>query len=579
MTKQRYLCAGSVLAVAVSLGAVQAHAQAAAPPASRATNPNSAAQPTTLSDLVVVAEKREQRLETVPVAISAFSAEQRTLVGIQGMQDLTNFTPGLHFQAAADRPYLRGVGRNTDNLAVASAVATYYDGVYYGANATILLQHSDLFVDTIEVDRGPQNSLHGANADGGTINYISKRPTKSYFAEMRAGIGNNDRRWGEAVVSGPITDWLRFRLGGNITSEHGGFFNNLGSGKDAGGSLPQQTAGDSSYEEAQLDANIGNFDAWAKVSSGIFSLDYHQVANLGNYPDNYQLNGSFSPSNFFGLCGVPGVATSPGGAAGCTGAAALGQTVVPGSVVGGPTLANQFPGNNPTNQDIRSFIQNTDATNKQRTNFQFATNLTYHFGPADLVYYGGYQSFNYLLNFIPTYTSSGVNSYQLAGPAAGTAAFGRCQFIAATLEGVDPALCAQPLTVNPIPSTTFFQENDHFYSHEINLVSTTDGPLQWILGAYYYHEAYDQPVWAGVMPNQTSSRIRCPPASRPRRPTRRVRSPPRTPSCSTTRGPSSATSTTRSPTPGRRTPACATPTTTSSASSSGGSRSSRCWRA
>lgn len=498
MTKQRYLCAGSVLAVAVSLGAVQAHAQAAAPPASQATNPNSAAQPTTLSDLVVVAEKREERLETVPVAISAFSAEQRTLVGIQGMQDLTNFTPGLHFQAAADRPYLRGVGRNTDNLAVASAVATYYDGVYYGANATILLQHSDLFVDTIEVDRGPQNSLHGANADGGTINYISKRPTKSYFAEMRAGIANNDRRWGEAVVSGPITDWLRFRLGGNVTTEHGGFFNNLGSGKDAGGSLPQETAGDSQYLEGQLDANVGNFDAWAKVSSGTFALDYHQVANIGTIPDVYQLNGSFSPSNFFGLCGVPGVAASPGGAVGCT-TAPFGQTVVPGSVVGGPTLANQFPGNDPANRDIHDFIQNTDATNKQRSNFQFATNLTYHFGPADLVYYGGYQSFNYILNFLPTYTSSGVNSYQLAGPSAPT---GACLLLAAHL-GQNAAGCTQPLTVNPIPSTTFFQENDHFYSHELNLVSTTDGPLQWILGAYYYHEAYDQPVWAGVQPNQT----------------------------------------------------------------------------
>src|SRR6185312_12972779 len=165
MTKRSYLYGGTALALALSLSGVAAQA-AEAPP----TQADAA---TTLSDLVVVAEKREQRLETVPVAISAFSAEQRTLVGIQSVQDLTNFTPGLHFQAAADRPYLRGVGRNTDNLAVASAVATYYDGVYYGANATILLQHSDLFVDTIEVDRGPQNSLHGANADGGTINYIT----------------------------------------------------------------------------------------------------------------------------------------------------------------------------------------------------------------------------------------------------------------------------------------------------------------------------------------------------------------------------------------------------------------------
>ena len=98
----------------------------------------------------------------------------------------------------------------------------------------ILLQHSDLFIDTIEVDRGPQNSLHGANADGGTINYISKRPTKDFYAEGRVGVANNQRYWGEAVVSGPITDWLRFRLGGNYTSEHGGFFKNLGAGKDAG---------------------------------------------------------------------------------------------------------------------------------------------------------------------------------------------------------------------------------------------------------------------------------------------------------------------------------------------------------
>lgn len=489
--KNHYLSGASAMAVVVSLCAAPGHAVAAAAVAASASN--------TIEELVVTAEKREQKLQDVPVAITAFSAEQRTLIGITTTQDLTNFTPGLHFQAAADRPYLRGVGRNTDNLAVASAVATYYDGVYYGANASILLQHSDLFIDTIEVDRGPQNSLHGANADGGTINYITKRPTKDFFAEARAGVANNDRRWGEAVVSGPITDWLRFRLGGNVTKESGGFFHNLGEGKDAGGSLPQQTAGESSYIEGQLDANIDKLDAWAKVSTGIYSLDYHQVARFGNFPDNYQANGGFAPNTFFGLCGLPGVAGSPGGASGCTGPAAAGQTVVPGSVVGGPVFANAFPGNNPANLNSRDFIENTNATNKQKQNLQFATNLTYHFGPADLVYYGGYQSFNYILNFIPGYTDSGINAFQLAGPAAPT---GTCLFLAAN-TGQNAAGCTQPLTVFPVPSTTFFQENDHFYSHELNLVSQTDGPLQWILGAYYYHEGYDQPVWAGVDPAQT----------------------------------------------------------------------------
>ena len=491
MARRSYFCGGSALAVAASLCAFQAHAQA-----QPARQPE---QVTTLENLIVVAEKREQRLETVPVAISAFSAEQRTLVGIQGFQDLTNFTPGFHYQAASDRPYLRGVGRNTDNLAVASAVAVYYDGVYDGANATILLQHSDLFIDTIEVDRGPQNSLHGANADGGTINYITKHPTKEFYAEGRAGIANNDRRWGEAVVSGPMTDWLRFRLGGNYTDETGGFFKNLGAGRNQGGSLPQQTAGQSQYIEGQLEANIGKLDAWGKLSSGTFYSDYHQVRRNGAIPDNYQLNGAFTPNSFFGLCGLPGVAASPGGNPGCAGLTASGQTVVPGSVVGGPVFANAFPGNNPGFLDERNFIEQDNPTNKQKTDFQASTNLTYHLPSADLTYLGGYQKFNYVLNFFPSYTDSGINSYALAGPAAISA---RCGAFA-TASGASSALCTQPLTIFPTPSTTFFQEDDAFFSHEINLTSTWDNPLQYILGAYYYHEHYDQPVWAGVQPNQT----------------------------------------------------------------------------
>lgn len=494
MSKRSYFCGGSILAVALSLGAIQAHAQAA-----KATTAGAAADVTTLSDLVVTAEKREERLETVPVAVTAFSAEQRTIQGIESVQDLTNFTPGFSYNANTDRPYMRGIGRNTDNLAVASAVATYYNGVYDGANATILLQHSDLFINTIEVDRGPQNTLHGANADGGSINYVSQKPTKDFFAEGRAGIGNNDRYWGEAVVSGPINDDLRFRLGGNVTQENGGYFKNL-DGPSQGGGLPQLSAGQSQYLEGQLDANIGeHLDAWGMISSGRFEGDYHQIATTGAIPNNYQPNGAFTPSSFFALCGLPGVAASPGGANGCTGAAAAGQTVVPGSVLGGPIFANAFPGNNPTTSDTRDFIQEATSTNKQHGDLALATNFTYHAPGVDVTYLGGYQKFNYVLNFT-NYADSGVNQFQLAGQPAGS--FGLCQLDAAG-GGYSAAACNQPLTVYPAPSTTYFQENDAFYSHEIDLTSTNEGPLQWIAGGYYYHEHYDQPVWAGVQPNQT----------------------------------------------------------------------------
>ena len=488
MTKRSYLCGGTAMAVALSLGAVQARAAdaAAAPPGG-----TSAAAESTISELIVTAEKREQRLQDVPVAITAFSAEQRSLIGIESIQDLTNFTPGLHYNSIANRPYLRGVGRNTDNLAVASAVAVYYNGVYNGANATTILQHSDLFIDTIEVDRGPQNTLHGANSDGGTINYISKKPTKDFYAEGRVGFANYDTGFVEAVVSGPINDNVRFRLGGNYTQEDGGFFHNLAGGDRVGGTVAQGNSGQSQYWEAQIDANIGeHLDAWAMLSSGLYYTNYHTVAERGAIPTNFQPNGTFSPSTFYGLCGLPGVAAAN---AGCS----TGPAVV-GVQPAGPATANMFPGNNPSTADPRTFIQSAPSTNKQRADIFFSTNLTYHFPSVDLTYLGGYQKFNYQLNFTAA-LDAGLSSYQLAGaPAAG----GLCA-LNAGVQGLSLAGCTQPLSINPSPDWTHFVEMDSYYSHELDLTSTTDGPFQWIAGLYAYHESYEQPVWAGVMPNQT----------------------------------------------------------------------------
>src|SRR4051812_16842925 len=72
-----------------------------------------AAASNTIEELVVTAEKREQSLQDVPVAVSAFTSERRDLIGITTVQDMTNFTPGLEYNAQNDRNTLRGVGRNT----------------------------------------------------------------------------------------------------------------------------------------------------------------------------------------------------------------------------------------------------------------------------------------------------------------------------------------------------------------------------------------------------------------------------------------------------------------------------------
>ena len=142
-----FLVAGaSVLACAV---AVQpAVAQTAGAPA--------ADEGTTLEELVVTAEKREQSLQDVPVAVSAYTSAKRDIVGITGIQDFVNFTPGMNY-SGTDRVSLRGAGRNTFYIGNDPGVASYSDG-FYSASSSELFK-TPLFIERTEILRGPQGTL------------------------------------------------------------------------------------------------------------------------------------------------------------------------------------------------------------------------------------------------------------------------------------------------------------------------------------------------------------------------------------------------------------------------------------
>src|ERR1051325_9068619 len=177
------------------------------------TSAHAQSAPNTIAELVVTAEKREQSLQDVPVAISAFTSEQRDVVGIQSIQDMTNFTPGLQYSTSTDRVSLRGLGRLTNVLSADASVANYADGVY--ETFAVRAGASTLFIDRVEVLRGPQGTLYGRNAIAGAINIISRRPTDTPYAEVRATYGNYNRSVLEGAISGPLTDKIKARLAVN----------------------------------------------------------------------------------------------------------------------------------------------------------------------------------------------------------------------------------------------------------------------------------------------------------------------------------------------------------------------------
>jgi iron complex outermembrane receptor protein len=407
-----------------------------------------------IEELVVTAEKREQSLQDVPVAVSAFTSEKRDLIGISSVTDMTNYTPGLTYSSGTDRITLRGIGRLTNNLASEPGVANYSDGIY--SSSTVTAGASPLFIERVEVLRGPQGTLYGRNSIGGAINVISKRPQNRFGGELRVTAANYDRQVYEGIVSIPVAENLRFQILGSHTDQDKGYFKNLAGGPDEGGIR------DENAYELQVEAELGdNVDAWLKVGQSQYN---NRAAPGGRGGGNFtppepQLFGlgSLSPSASFGFVG--------------------GQNLVAlGPVRGNAVLQTG---------DLWAFSSNVPNENDLENEY-ITGELVWHGDGVDVKYVTGYQKYDYELT--SDYDNTAVLSYQ-----APLTPGGRCAQLA--LIGV----CG-PLTVFP-NVVSRYEEHKSWWSHEVNVASSNDSPFQWIVGAFMYHESYTQPVTL-TLPNQ-----------------------------------------------------------------------------
>ena len=404
-----------------------------------------------IEELVVTAEKREQSLQDVPVAITAFTSEKRDLVGINTVQDLTNFTPGLQYSSQNDRISLRGVGRLNNALAADSAVAVYADGVY--TTSTVQAGQTPIFLDRLEVLRGPQGTLYGRNSIGGAINIVSKKPTEEFYAEVRGTYANYDRRLFEGAISGPITDWMQFRIAANWDKQTKGWFENVGTaGADEGGVLSTK------FYEGQIAIQFSDrFETWIKVTLASWNNGGGGPGSRSSYTDQpFNLSqvtqgNVLTPNANFGFSGLATNVVSNG----CTGV-------------------------NPASLDSRKFCNDTAGRIRLTDTVIVANHWTYRADTFDIKYVTGGTRYHYHLT--GDQDGGGVSSYTTCYTLPAAA-------VPACLAGVVPATTYQ---------TKFefdYQEIQEWWSHELNLVSTGDGPFQWLIGGYYFHQTFDQPVF------------------------------------------------------------------------------------
>jgi iron complex outermembrane receptor protein len=346
-SRLRTLLAMSASAAAITAAASPAMAQQAAP-----TPQGAAAQSATVEELVITAEKREQSLQDVPVAVSAYTSAKRDVVGMTGIQDFVNFTPGMNY-SGTDRLSLRGSGRNTFYIGNDPGVATYSDG-FYSASSSELFK-SPLFVERTEILRGPQGTLYGRNAMGGAVNTISKHPSHELSGEVRATYGNYNHYDVEGVVSIPLADNLRVKVGGS-EEKADGFIKNIGSGND-GGSIHR------TYFEGQVEGELTDkLSFWVRYSRTSWDDSTGVGDRWSNTITPYDTTSIVNP---------------------------LGTGFLQVNPQYGYTTAN--PGvNDPYVQNT-----NTNGYGQLRGNHLLTAQVTYDLGFADLKYIGGFQDYNY----------------------------------------------------------------------------------------------------------------------------------------------------------------------------------------
>jgi iron complex outermembrane receptor protein len=397
-----------------------------------------------LEEVIVTAERRAESLQDVPLSISAYDDELRDRIGIQTIQDMANFAPGVSYNTSTDRPSIRGVARQSNLVTIESPVANYFDGVY--TSSVQDAGRRPIFIERTEVLRGPQGALSGRGSIAGAINTISKQPWDTFGAEVRSFGGNYSRYGVEATVTGPVTSWLRLR--GNFGSYHQneGYFENVSTGG---------SEGDQPYNREVKDL-LASVDLGESVSlfAKLSYADYDESRRT-TYTTAPFVAGTLNAPSAFGV-------TS--------------GTLVPSAAFGyfspGATRVGTAP-ENPviTTGDERKFVSDIRSRQTLDGQYNYTAGLTWRAPSVDVKWTGGLQNYTY-----QQWTDGdGTDVLTLRLPGA----LGR--------------------TVAP-GQTNYYMEARKYYSNELTFTSTSDSAFSWVAGLYQSNEKDDQEPATTILP-------------------------------------------------------------------------------
>ena len=272
----------------------QANAQDASTAGNAGSTPADQAQGSApIGDIIVTAERRSQRLQEVPISITAVTGAALTTAGIVNTSQLSQVTPGLVTPDnisgnATFTPFIRGIGSGTAVPGIDASVALYIDGVY---QASKYLNQIDLAnIDRVEVLKGPQGTLYGRNATGGAINIITKKPSDTLQGNASLSYGRFNETEEKGYLSGPLATGLNASIG-VVAHQGGDFGHNLTTGHKFGGLTSTTVNAQVGWTPTdRLQINLSGIYADRRGREFDDSYDFAK----GTVPVGGQLGGQFS---------------------------------------------------------------------------------------------------------------------------------------------------------------------------------------------------------------------------------------------------------------------------------------------
>jgi iron complex outermembrane receptor protein len=232
-------------------------------------------------EIVVTAQRREERLRDVPIAITALTADALSKAGVSNLQDLERVTPGLALPLYGGflRPSIRGISSGLSTIGDSSNVAVYVDGVYQPTQTAAIVDMP--YVQSVQVLKGPQGTLYGQNATGGAIIMDTIAPSFDPKGEVALGYGNYTDLYARGYVTGGLGSKVAVLLAA-AGEDRGGYNKDLLRGGHDKGLRSWQIRGKVLYEASDdISFTLGGYYT-KRDDSGVYTGAAFNGNGLGN---------------------------------------------------------------------------------------------------------------------------------------------------------------------------------------------------------------------------------------------------------------------------------------------------------